>query len=178
MFAPSPWLQLGLHKQNEPHLALAVLRVCAVPERATTAPGLQAQWRAPGQGNYGSIKNRSFLTPWHLLVQTQDVFSHMQPIIQASKSRTHIHRHTSRDTSYLASNTHSKIHSVNSVMRAGAGSSSVFISTEWIFSWEYCTYWLRWCVRNRIKKRLFYYCSFVIKLWTPLVASAACHCVT
>lgn len=43
LFAPSPWLRWSvIHKQNEPHLSLSVLRARSVPERATSASRLQA----------------------------------------------------------------------------------------------------------------------------------------
>lgn len=109
MFAPSPWLlQSVVHKQNEPHLALAVLRVCSVPERATPAPRLWAQRSRvhKGQENHGRVKNRSLLTSQHLPVQTQ---MSARPCCSTHK-QANTQRHTSTDMAHLRPGTHKKIH--------------------------------------------------------------------
>lgn len=97
LFAPSPWLlQRVVHKQNEPHLALAVLGVYSVPERATQVPRLWA-WRScmrKGRGNHGRVKNRSLLTSQHLPAQTQtSACTRCSPHGQANPADTK--RHTS-----------------------------------------------------------------------------------
>ena len=137
LFAPSPWLlQRVVHKQNEPHLALAVLWVYSVPQQAAQVPRLWASRSRmrKGQGNHGRVKNRSLLTSQLLPAQTQtSARTRCSPHGQANPADTK--RHTSTEMAHLGPDARlSKSHS--HVSGLGPAAFSYLWPAEYLFEYE------------------------------------------